>query len=245
LQEKIAAYFVAPFRFLQLITMEKMNSRKYILLLTSFIFLLSCSSNNEIVQLKKFYEGYWYETIFQFHFLKNGAFIFETSGHAGDIKRKGSYYIQNDTLSLKQDNNELIADGIIGSKFLIKTVDACILDLVSRRSYCEDKKLLNQKDIERDEFLTIELVKNLPVVINRDSIVKSTSRGRRNLSFIIYERPSERLDIKYWIKVIEKTEMNFVTHFNYLVNPTYNRVEFIDTVNDKIIHVDSIKNNTL
>lgn len=109
--------------------------------------------------MKKFYEGYWYETIFQFHFLKNGAFIFETSGHAGDIKRKGSYYIQNDTLSLKQDNNELIADGIIGSKFLIKTVDACILDLVSRRSYCEDKKLLNQKDIERDEFLTIELVK--------------------------------------------------------------------------------------
>lgn len=67
----------------------------------SIIVVLSLTSCiNPAPKLSGTYNGFWYETSFEFTFQTNGDFVMETDGHSGQTTTHGEYVMLNTTVFL-------------------------------------------------------------------------------------------------------------------------------------------------
>ncbi|PQJ11293.1 hypothetical protein CJD36_005680 [Flavipsychrobacter stenotrophus] len=91
----------------------------------------------------------------------------------------------------------------------------------------------NRKDrIKIDKIL--DMVLALPEVKAEIKYVEKESKGTRHLAAAMYATPSENRNY-YWVKVWEDNGMNYVSHFNFFVDPQTLSIKYLDTINDTLL----------
>jgi len=80
----------------------------------------------------------------------------------------------------------------------------------------------------------LDKILNLPEVQKESRYVATASKGQRRLSAAIYQTPTKKSNL-YWVKVWEDNGGNYVSHFNFFVNPKTLAIKYLDTVNDTLL----------
>ncbi len=87
---------------------------------------------------------------------------------------------------------------------------------------------------QRIENRVIDRVYKVPEVRAQVAGFDKQTKGKRNMQFMIAERPSANFNY-YWVNVMEDNEFNYATDYHLMVDPKSRVVKFYDVVNDTII----------
>jgi hypothetical protein len=83
----------------------------------------------------------------------------------------------------------------------------------------------------------IDTISKLKPVIERMHYVDAESKGKRQLKFIIWRKPTKSSPF-FWVKVMEDNGISYYTHFNFYVYPKTMKIKFYDTFNNKTLDLD-------
>ena len=83
----------------------------------------------------------------------------------------------------------------------------------------------------------IDTISKLKPVIERMHYVDAESKGKRQLKFIIWRKPTKSSPF-FWVKVMEDNGISYYTHFNFYVYPKTMKINFYDTFNNKTLDLD-------
>lgn len=111
-----------------------------------------------------------------------------------------------------------------------------ILTFSQIRLFSQSK--LNSK-IELQMFDTLFHLKE---VKERNNYIIKESRGKRQLSALLYKRPEETKNGVYWIKIVEDNGSSMVTHFNFFVYPKSGKIVYFDTFKNQEIELKDRQN---
>jgi hypothetical protein len=118
-----------------------------------------------------------------------------------------------------------------------------ILLLLCALFFLPQHQLIGQSYIDSlAEKSVMDTIWNLKEVQKRNEYVIQMSKGKRNLSVLLYKNPEETKKGNYWVKIVEDNGTNLVSHFNFFVYPIDGRIVYFDTVNDKEIEVSKWRN---
>jgi hypothetical protein len=92
------------------------------------------------------------------------------------------------------------------------------------------------------EESAVDTIWNLAETQDRNDLVIKKSNNERKLSIIVFEKPSESNDHRYWIKVVEDNGVNYVSHFNFFVYPVTNEIKYYDTETNKELELEKWRN---
>lgn len=152
--------------------------------------LMSCQLNGDHVEfIDKTFQGHWAETKWDYHFKKDGSFIFTSLGHFGNTKHTGKYSIIDNTILLNPDSDWGAFHGVLKEKLKMVNSD-CLRDFDSNY-YCSDWNELEEKREQEYDFQenTINKLDNLPIVITKkEEIFSSAPDTSRTDIRIIFDR---------------------------------------------------------
>lgn len=86
-----------------------------------------------------------------------------------------------------------------------------------------------------DELL--ERIWELPKVQERAEYVQKETKGERKLKLKIQQKPTKE-DPYYWIKAGEDNGMNFVSHFQFAIDPTTSEIFYYDELSGEKMPVE-------
>ena len=99
-------------------------------------------------------------------------------------------------------------------------------------------KTKNNLQVEKLEDNILDTILKIPKVVRQAKYVEDVSKGSRHLADVIYKRPTN-IRKYYWVKVWEDNGMSYVTHFNFFVYPKDMSIRFFDTINDKVLSLET------
>jgi hypothetical protein len=82
------------------------------------------------------------------------------------------------------------------------------------------------------ETSIMDTIWDLKEVQERNEYVIKESKGKRNLSVLLYKTPEETKKGYYWFKIAEDNGTNLVSHFNFFVYPIDGKIVYFDAVNN-------------
>ena len=108
--------------------------------------------------------------------------------------------------------------------------------LVSLFTLAQSPKDVVSKSKESNalEEKIVDTIAKLPECRKRAAYIEKQTNGQRQLRYVIYEEASKEKPY-YWVKAWEDNGITYVTHFNFYVYQKPFRIQFYDTVNDKVI----------
>ncbi|MGB1242927.1 MAG: hypothetical protein ACPG49_10425 [Chitinophagales bacterium] len=83
----------------------------------------------------------------------------------------------------------------------------------------------------------LDKIWDLQKIQKRAEYVKEQTNGERALKLRILEEPNE-ISSFYWIKVGEDNGMNFVSHFQFAINPSTKEVFYFDELSGEKVPVE-------
>ncbi len=125
---------------------------------------------------------------------------------------------------------------------------SCNKSNIKNNEETESNSLSQLKQQESDsvnEERIYKLIYNLPEVVERAKYIEKETQGKRHLVIMIAEKPKEKTQNYYWVKVGENLETNFVTHYNFYVYKEKYEIKYYDTVNDTIINLETWRKNNI
>ncbi len=129
---------------------------------------MSCQQNGDQVDfIDKTFQGHWAETKWDYHFKKDGSFVFTSLGHFGNTKHTGKYTIIDNTILLNPDSDWGTFHGVLKEKLKIVSSD-CLRDFDSNY-YCSDWGELEKNREQEFDFQekTISILDSLTVVLTK------------------------------------------------------------------------------
>ncbi|MDA9773440.1 hypothetical protein N9B82_00670 [Saprospiraceae bacterium] len=115
-----------------------------LLILVILVLMRSCKYDNTVITGK--YEGYWYETNWEYRFFRDHTFKFKCEGHYDYTKSMGTYERRGDSLFLTPNLKSLITHGVVNKLYLIDG-DSCIIDYRLRYDYCNHRDYSKKREI--------------------------------------------------------------------------------------------------
>lgn len=107
-------------------------------------------------------------------------------------------------------------------------------------SFGQSPKQLSASKMER---MILDTIVKLPECQKRAEYIEKHSKGKRHLSFVIYDKPSKDYPY-YWVKAWEDNGLAYATHFNFYVYTDPLTIKYYDTVNDKVISLKQWRQQT-
>jgi hypothetical protein len=108
----------------------------------------------------------------------------------------------------------------------------CATALFTTHSWCQT----SEKQVSDIESKVLDTVLSLKEVQDKIKYVENASKGTRHLGVVIFEEPSKESNY-YWVKAKEDNRMNYVSHFNFFVDPKTLAIKYYDPVNDTLLNI--------
>lgn len=106
--------------------------------------------------------------------------------------------------------------------------------LLFSNEFCFSQSRHYRKSIDK----VLDTISNIPEVKERSDYINRQTNGKRHLSFIVHDRPSDTS--KYcWVQVAEDNGANYYTHFNFYVNSKNLEIKYIDIENNDTLDLKS------
>lgn len=108
-----------------------MTKQLVLLVLVIFLCIESYSQSKSYKGLRGTYTSLWADTRWMYDFLSDSTYVYQTSGHFGNVNSKGKYCIVGDTVKLTAYPKELQEDPKFYFKdgFLLIENDSCLINL--------------------------------------------------------------------------------------------------------------------
>lgn len=212
--------------------LSKITVLKYLLPLLLF---LSCQQE-QVIQLKSTYTGFYAETKWTFSFFTNNDYQLEFDGHAGDGIRKGRYFICDSTIVLLNDT-EHFEDFELKRLAIID--NNCLRDF-SNCYYC---------DTEENQTISFEKTFNETLAIidtleNHIRFKKAKTQAIKNDSLLKLHLSSEGIKIinkeeafEYVLKSWLPEYRRYQIHERIYIKP--NPIRFYDRKGGRLVHINN------
>lgn len=115
--------------------------------------MASCQDDSTVILGK--YEGYWFDTSWEYQFFRDHTFKFVCVGHYNNTESLGTYERRGDSLFLTPNLKSLVNSGVVNELYLIDG-DSCIIDFRLKYDYCNHRDYSKSRDIKYPQIETEE-----------------------------------------------------------------------------------------
>jgi hypothetical protein len=126
---------------------------------------------------------------------------------------------------------------------MYKLLLALVISFASMPASAQVKAVVYTHPKDSKEDSIFYKIMNLDKVKLKDLYIRKQSNGKRHLQFMIYLRPSSQFRW-YWVKVVEDNGSRYHAHYNFYVEPRTLSIFFFDTMNNKIMDLETWKKSS-